>query len=998
MGKRFKYGFITTLIIFSLILSIASIRLSKSILTDVYFDIFTQKEPYNGKGLNQPSDMFGPQEDVEVYAILIKRGVPLPGKLVVFEVQGPINVSRDIHFYMIAETNSSGIAKVNFSLAVINQTASFGTWTVTGRTEVDGDNYIDTLTFNVGWIIELLYIRMLDNKLNNRIYFGIGGDVGFELTFRNNAWTLKNVSIAITIFDELNVPVNSLFLRNLVVPPQSKIQQIYLKLYIPKWAVPGKATIIAIALDEKNVPYCPAISQDFWITIDNPISIEFIDASIVFASILPQKARIGDIVTITVLIRNEGTLPLNNFYITVCANNSIIYSKFISRLMPMNTSTIQLSWDTSSFSEGSYIIIISLPYFANETETSDNTYTDIVELSKPKPVFVHDIQILKVNCSKNEVFQGETITVGILIRNNGNATESTKVKVYLNNSQIEELYVFELEPFETRYLLFQWNTTLVHIGEYRIFAVTPPVEGEVNIADNICYSDIIKIKAKQPQIVHDVAVTYLNVIPRQVQVGQTVNITICVKNLGTEPESFKVTLYYNSFPLTVLRVDFLAPSMDSTFFYVWDTSNVLEGNYTIRAVIPQLEGEENIANNQFIDGVIWIRAPQPPIKKHDVAVTSLNISKSQVYKGENVNVNIYVVNVGDYNESFRLVVYANMSEVWSYHVENLRAGYGRLLSFTWRVNLNVGRYVIWAKAEYVEGEANVENNIFIDGTLLVLSPPAYYYHDVAVIYVHPICNIAYVGQKLNVTVIVKNLGNFTESFNLTLYYDLNVAGKVLVQKLPPSAEKAVIFEWDTSAVAEGNYTLKAYAEPVEGEINVGNNVLVDGTVAVLKLPPSVSHDVAVLWLGADRSEVNVGEVLALKVVVANFGNVYENFNLTISYDSKIISIIPLSALAPYTTREVTIYWDTSNVKPGTYILSARIPPIYGEADITNNELTDGEVTLKPVYAVSLFMLILPIIIGLAIFLVIILIYHLRKRRKAVKPPKYQTILIVKPRI
>jgi len=66
-----------------------------------------------------------------------------------------------------------------------------------------------------------------------------------------------------------------------------------------------------------------------------------------------------------------------------------------------------------------------------------------------------------------------------------------------------------------------------------------------------------------------------------------------------------------------------------------------------------------------------------------------------------------------------------------------------------------------------------------------------------------------------------------------------------------------------------------------GETNLANNLLVDGKVALLKPPPTVTHDVAVLWLGADKSEVNVGDVLTLKVVVANHGNVYEKFNVTV---------------------------------------------------------------------------------------------------------------------
>jgi hypothetical protein len=56
-----------------MVASITFVR-SADIHASIYFDIFTQKEPYNGRGLNQSSDMFGPQEIVEIYAMLEKNG------------------------------------------------------------------------------------------------------------------------------------------------------------------------------------------------------------------------------------------------------------------------------------------------------------------------------------------------------------------------------------------------------------------------------------------------------------------------------------------------------------------------------------------------------------------------------------------------------------------------------------------------------------------------------------------------------------------------------------------------------------------------------------------------------------------------------------------------------------------------------------------------------------------------------------------------------------
>ncbi len=834
-------------------------------------DLYTQKQPFNGKGPNQPSDSFQPQEEVFLYALVTYNEAPIQNKLVAFQVDGPrpSDGTDPIRIILSSTTNESGIASVSFRIPTPikgGEALVIGEWFAIATVDIAEVIVNDTLTFRVDYGVKILNVATLNSNLNTQTMFLRKESAIFKIMAENTGLTSKKVFFTVNVIDASATSIIHAEFEQILNPGQNNLQTA-------------------------------------------PCQI-------------PENSKIGE----AVVHVNALTAPANE--------GGTLYG-------PEATTTFK--------------------------------------------IVTRDIALTSIMFSSNIVRAGETVKITASVKNKGNYTESFYVSIFSNQTFLMKKYVDTLPPSKTAMVEFAWNTTGVQKGTYIITGVAGPVEGEIEVEDNVLTNGSITVLPPPPQAVHDVAITCLNATPLQVQAGQPVNITLCVRNLGTEPESFNVTLYYGGFPLTILRVDFLIPSGDVILSYVWNTSNVLEGNYTIKAVIPQLKGEENIANNELIDGVVWVRAPSPPIKKHDVAVTSLNISKSQVYSGESVNVNIYVVNVGDYNESFRLIVYANMSEVWSCLVEDLRPGHGKLLGFTWRVSLNVGRYVIWAKAEYVEGEVNVENNIFIDGILLVSSPPAYY-HDVAVIYVHPSSNIVYIGQRLNVTVIVKNFGNATESFNLTLYYDLNVIGRVLVQQLPPFAEKAVIFEWDTSVVSEGNYTLKAYAEPVEGEINVENNLYMDGEVT-LKSPAGVTRDVAVLWLGPDKTEVKVGEKLKVTVTVANLGSVPETFNLTIWYDSEKISEISITNLPPLQTKDLTVDWNTSNIKPGTYTLRASIPHIIGEANIDNNEFADGTVTVKEEIAYPSIILILQLltILILICIIAIILSYYARKRKEAYKP-------------
>jgi hypothetical protein len=991
-----KTTFFTLTIIASLIVTSLTI-IPQHILTyadtSVSIDLFTQKAPYDGKGPNQSSDMFGPQETVVLYALVLVNGAPANGKLVAFEINGPLNILEDIKFYQSAETNASGTAETYFSLAVINETSAFGTWTVIGKVEVDGKIYSDMLTFQVGWIVELISIRTLDGNLSNRKYFGIGGYVGMEIALRNNAMAKKTARVGIAIFDELGVAINSFEIDNFIVPP-GRIQYVYNSLFIPKYAVPGNATITVVALSDYGVPYCPGILANFWITIYNPISPNFIDASVVYVDISPTKAQPGENIAITILVRNEGTVTLSNFYVSVHANTSLVDSRFINYLDPYASQIFYITWDTKGLSEGNYIVTVDVPIFPNEADLSDNIYTSLVELRTIKPTFIHDIQVVNVTCSKNEVYQGETVTITATVRNNGNATESTNVSTYYNSFLIQEKGILGLAPAAEQTLIFEWNTTSVPERLYRISAIASPVEGEINTADNTYYDGLVKIKLRLPQITHDVAITALSASPNVTEAGAPVTITTIVKNLGNFPESFDETLFYDNFPMTVLHVDFLAPSDEQSLTFVWNTSGMMEGNYTIKAYIPPVPDEQIITNNWCTDGTVWIKAPPLPVKKHDVAIIAVNASKYQAYIGDIVEITVKAANLGDFAETLNVTAYANMFEVGVRNVVLLDADSNMTLSFVWDTSsMKEGNYTIWAFVDTVLGEIDTANNVLVDDKVTLRTPPISYIHDVTVVSVQPSSRSVFIGEKLTVSVKVKNNGTVTESFNVTLYYDSTPIQKETVHSLPPTMEETIIFQWNTSNVEEGIYTISAYAEPVPEETNLANNWLEDGTITVKKLPPSITHDIAVVWLSAEPTEVYVGENITIKITVLNLGNAPESFNVTAYYDSNIIDAIPVVSLSPYTQETITLEWNTTNAKTGVYTLGANATILEGEINIENNSFTDGKITIKPTLVLPFWTFLIPFLIGLAIIILLLIIYYLKKRKKkAITPPRYIVLL------
>jgi hypothetical protein len=105
--------------------------------------------------------------------------------------------------------------------------------------------------------------------------------------------------------------------------------------------------------------------------------------------------------------------------------------------------------------------------------------------------------------------------------------------------------------------------------------------------------------------------------------------------------------------------------------------------------------------------------------------------------------------------------------------------------------------------------------------------------DVAVTNVVPSRNWVYQGWLVNITVTAKNLGDRNETFDVEAYYESSLIDTQQVVNLAPDEEIVLTFTWNTSLVPPcNNYTITGNATIVPNEINVTNNVYIDGAVKV----------------------------------------------------------------------------------------------------------------------------------------------------------------------
>jgi hypothetical protein len=576
-------------------------------------DMYTQKEPYSGKGPNSPSDAFSPHEVVVLYALVTYNDIPVSDLLVAFYFALPNNNS----FSLTSPTNSSGIAKVNFTILMppINVTEDdvFGQWTALANTFFEEQVFQDTLAFEVDWIVKLISVRTIDENLTYRTNFGLGGDVGLEVSLRSVAMALTNATITAAIFDELDIPVSSHEIRDFRVQPNGKLIFLYFKLCIPQWAFVGNATVFMSAFtapaSEGGVPYCPGLSTSFLIVPHEQLTIVFRDMAVVDVVPSSTSVELHQPLNIIVTIRNEGT-EVENCSVDACFGVMFLGSLEAEGLSPYSEVTLSFAVNTSQFGVGNYGITVSIPSLSKEADLTDNLFIDgVVEIKPETPIIVHDIKIIGAKISKNSLYIGELLQINVSVVNKGTETETFNVSTFFDSSPIKTMIVESLTPHTEATLIFFWNTSLLSEGYYQISA-SAPLTDDINPADNTYIDGVVQLKSPAGLLIHDVAVLDMTPSSTSAYIGDIIDITVVVKNLGNYTESFNITLSHDTGTIGRLAAENLEPNMERTLVFQWNTANMSEGNYLLTATASSVPDETNLENNSFVDGSIEL-TPAP---------------------------------------------------------------------------------------------------------------------------------------------------------------------------------------------------------------------------------------------------------------------------------------------------------------------------------------------------------------------------------------------------
>ena len=236
-------------------------------------------------------------------------------------------------------------------------------------------------------------------------------------------------------------------------------------------------------------------------------------------------------------------------------------------------------------------------------------------------------------------------------------------------------------------------------------------------------------------------------------------------------------------------------------------------------------------------------------------------------------------------------------------------------------------------------------------SIFALFTPTSILHEIAVTRVEPSQTFIEQGLSLFINVTVQNMGNFSELFNLTSYYDLNVI-ETKSMSLDMGASKTVAFEWNTTGVPSGDYVISAYASPVPGETNITDNTKAADSLVTVS---SLGHDVAAEELVISKTVVGRGYSMLINVTAKNFGNFTETFNVTVYADigktiigDEVTVGVQDVTLTIGSSAKIIFLWNTTGTAKGNYTISAEAATVLGEKDTNNNICVDSWVVVAMV--------------------------------------------------
>ena len=655
---------------------------------------------------------------------------------------------------------------------------------------------------------------------------------------------------------------------------------------------PGDHTLRAAILLNDNITLGETTEEiSFRLT---PLEIK---ATILDVAVSPGAPRVGDPVTITVSVRNDGKIPANIPVKLNFPSGDKQPETRRPRIEAGATQTVVFTWRTSHYEPGNHEFLVEVasapPYARRFT----------VELLPP----IVDVSIVGMGSDPSETAaQGQEVKIWVDVINNGPSALDVPVQLAFPSSDKQpERKSSRIEPGEIGRLWFEWKTANYDLG---VHLLTATVLAEYNIAE-LGTSATIEIRLIAAQLIASIADVSWS--PASPVVGEPVRITVSVRNDGVVAANIPVTLRFPSGdrqPET--RRPRVEPGAVGSAEFLWRTSRYQPGDHVF---VVEVLGDPPSAH-QFTVELF------PP--RVDVSIVSMGSEPSETaVQGQTVKIWVDVINNGPsaLNVPVRLT-FPSSDKQPEQKSPRIEPGETVRVEFTWKT------------AKYDPGDHNLTAELLVDYNVTELDKSATV--EIRLISAQLIASIVdvswspespAVGEPVRITVRMRNDGLVAANIPVTLHFPSgDKQPETRRPRIEAGATQTVVFTWRTSHYEPGNH---------EFLVEVASAPPYARQFTVELLPPIV--DVSIVGMGSDPSETAAqGQEVKIWVDVINNGPSALDVPVQLAFPSSDKQPERKSSrIEPGEIGRLWFEWKTANYDLGVHLLTATVLAEYNIAEL-----------------------------------------------------------------
>ena len=619
----------------------------------------------------------------------------------------------------------------------------------------------------------------------------------------------------------------------------------------------------------------------------------------------PENPSMGDTVTFTVTVRNQGSDPAGNSSVAYYLDDAYLTSKSVGPLGAGTAQTGTFTWEATAGQHTVRAVADADGAVAESDETNNQAMFYFSALAP-------DLIIEEITWTPENPSRGDTIAFNILVKNQGTeAVNSSHVYFYLDGASRGFQEVPRLDAGATSNQTFPW---LAQAGSHELRAIVDEFDF-IKEGDESNNEKTLTFITLAP----DLIVETITWSPESPSESENMTFTVYIKNQGSGRADYSTLAYYidgkymDSIPVNPIEA---GVTDNKTFSWI-----AKSGAHEIKAVADSLERvfEDNENNNE----TTVLFAPLIP----DLIIGAITWSPANPSIGETVTFSVPVRNQGNGRAgTSRVYLYVDGSPQGYRQISSVDGESTSTQTFTWEAMS--GTHIIKAVADkdnqvMETDESNNEQSVIFSG----VSFADLVIEDITWLPASPA-----IGETVTFTILIKNQGSGRADFSRVEYYlDGELLSSISVNQIDAGATESKTFSW-TAGV--GQHEIRAVAD-ANSKVMEGSE---DNNEKVVSITPR-APDFTVETISPSLAEASVGETVDFTVTVKNRGELKTGASRVYFYvDGFSLGYQELPEIDAAATVSRTFAWTS---KDGAHEIKAIVDlsASVTEMDENNNQKT-----------------------------------------------------------